>query len=152
MSITDFAARLAHTDVPWWLARAASWGLAGYALVTGLDLLHPPSAPNRTQLMVEKLATLHTWGIWFVVVGSILTLGLLAGRHFVVWLGHVVCAGLYMGFAIATTQAVWVYQHSPEVEAGGWVWRASYLSFMVAIGHAVLCWLRGPTPRRGDEA
>lgn len=152
MSINDFAAKLAHTDVPWWLARAASWGLAGYSIVTGLDYLNTPTPKLRSLTMVEKLATLHTWGIWFIVAGAVLTLGLLAGRHVMVWLGHLACAVLYFGFAGATLQAVMLYQSTPEAEAAGWIWRAAYLAFMVALGHAALCWLRGPVPRRGDEA
>lgn len=102
--------------------------------------------------MVERVATLHTWGLWYLVAGGILTLGLLVGRHVLVWLGHLLCAGLYAGFAVATTQAVWAYQHSDQAQTGGWVWRAAYVGFMIAIGHGALCWLRGPIPRRGDEA
>ena len=153
MSLDDFAAKLSHTPVPWWLARAASWALAGYALITGIDLIHPPSAAiPRTLLMVEKLATLHTWGIWYLISGGLLALGLLLGRHVLVWIGHFACAVLYLGFAVATTQAVWDYQNSPAVQTSGWVWRAAYVSFMIAFGHAALCVLRGPVPRRGDEA
>lgn len=154
MSIYDFAAKLSHTPVPWWLARAASWALAGYAIVTGVDYLNtPPSPPGIQSLkMVERLATLHTWGVWFVVAGGSLALGLAFGRHVIVWLGHFLLTLLYTGFAVATTQAVWDYQHTPAADAEGWIWRAAYVSFMIAIGHGALAWLRGPVPRRGDEA
>lgn len=154
MSLNDFAAKLSHTPVPWWLARAASWALAGYAIVTGLDYLNTPrDAPGAVALrMVVRLASLHTWGIWFVLAGSILGLGLLLGRHALVWVGHLACTILYFGFAGATLQAVWNYQHSPLAQTGGNLWRAAYVAFMIAIGHAALCALRGPIPRRGDEA
>lgn len=152
MSINDFVAKLAHTDVPWWLARSASWSLAGYSIVTGIDYLNTPTPKLRSLTMVEKLATLHTWGIWFIVAGAVLTLGLMTGRHVMVWLGHLACAVLGFGFAGATLQAVLRYQASPEAESAGWIWRAAYLAFMVALAHAALCWLRGPVPRRGDEA
>jgi len=150
VSIDDFAAKLAHTPVPWWLARAASWALAGYALVTGWDYLHPPVVANRSLTMVEKLATLHTWGIWFIVAGSILAFGLMLSRHSLVWLGHFACSILYSGFAGATLQAVWDYQHSPAVQTGGSIWRAAYVAAMIAIGHFALAWFRGPIPRRGE--
>jgi hypothetical protein len=152
MSIDDFAAKLAHTPVPWWLARAASWGLAGYAIVTGLDYLNPPQQTGRSLTMVEKLATLHTWGIWYLIAGGVLAVGLTLGRHVIVWLGHFACSILYFGFAVATLQAVWEYQHSPTAEAGGWIWRAAYVAFMIALGHFALAWFRGPIPHRGDEA
>jgi hypothetical protein len=151
VSLSDFTARLAHTPVPWWLARAASWALAGYAFVTGYDYVHPPTRTLRSLTMVEELATLHTWGIWFMVAGGVLALGLLSGRHAVVWLGHVACSVLYFGFAAATLQAVWQYQHSPAVQTGGYIWRAAYVAFMIAIGHFALAWFRGPIPHRGDE-
>lgn len=154
MSIADFAARLAHTEVPWWMARAASWALAGYAIVTGLDYLNTPvTAPAvRSLAMVTQLASLHTWGEWYLVAGGILALGLMTGRHVLVWLGHLVCAVLYSGFAVATLQAVINYQTSPLADGQGWIWRAGYVAFMIATGHGMLCWLRGPIPRRGDEA
>src|SRR5690242_9364405 len=151
MSITDFAARLAHTDVPWWMARAASWALAGYAVITGVDYLNTPRQLGRSLTMVEELATLHTWGIWYVAAGGILGFGLMIGRHAVVWVGHLLCALLYAGFAAATVQAVIEYQRSPAA-AQGWIWRAAYVAIMIAAGHGVLCYLRGPVPRRGDEA
>lgn len=153
MSIDDFVAKLSHTPVPWWLARAASWALAGYAIVTGVDYLHTsPLAPEAKSLsMVVHLANLHTWGAWFVLSGGILALGLLAGRHALVWLGHLLCAGLYGAFAAATLQAVVEFQRSPQASTG-WIWRAAYVSFMIFLGHVFLCWLRGPIPRRGDEA
>jgi hypothetical protein len=150
VSIDDFAARLSHTPVPWWVARAASWALAGYAIVTGIDLLHPPAAPAFSLKMVERLASLHTWGIWFLITGSVLTLGLLVGRHVLVWLGHFACSILYFGFAGATFQAVWQYQHSPYASQGGWIWRAAYVALMIAVGHFALAWFRGPIPRRGE--
>lgn len=150
MSISDFAARLAHTPVPWWLARAASWALAGYAIVTGIDYLNTPPQVGRSLTMVEKLTTLHNWGVLYIACGAMLTLGLLAGRHALVWLGHVACAVLYFGFAAATLQAVWQYQHSPAASQGGWIWRVAYVAFMIAVGHFALAWFRGPIPRRGE--
>jgi hypothetical protein len=152
MSIDDFAAKLARTPVPWWLARVASWALAGYAFVTGFDYLNTPaSAPTaRSLTMVERLATLHTWGICFMVAGGILAIGLAFSRHAVVWLGHFACSILYFGFAGATLQAVWEFQNSPAA-ANGYIWRAAYVAFMIATGHFMLAWFRGPIPRRGDE-
>lgn len=151
MSITDFAARLAHIPIPWWVARAASWLLAGYATVTGFDYIHPPHQASRALTMVERLATLHTWGIWFLIAGGVLALGLTIGRHAVVWLGHVMCAVLYAGFAGATIQAVVDYQNSAQVQQGGYLWRAAYVAVMVFLAHFALCVLRGPIPKRGDE-
>lgn len=150
MSISDFAARLSHTPVPWWLARAASWALAGYAVVTGIDYLNTPPQVGRSLTMVEKLTTLHNWGVLYIVCGAVLVMGLLIGRHALVWLGHVACAALYSGFAAATLQAVWQYQHSPAAAQGGWIWRAAYVAFMIAVGHFALAWFRGPIPRRGE--
>lgn len=150
MSITDFAAKLAHTPIPWWLARAASWALAGYALVTGLDYLNTPDREVKSLTMVERLASLHTWGVWYLVAGGVLALGLALGRHVMVWLGHLACAVLYFGFAGATLQAVWAYQHSPVAESNGWIWRAPYVAFMIAFGHFALAIMRGMLPRRGD--
>lgn len=150
MSINDFAAKLSHTPVPWWLARLASWTLAGYAIVTGIDYLHTISV-GRSLTMVERIATLHTWGVWYLIAGGILAFGLLLGRHALVWLGHLLCAGLYGAFAAATLQAVLDFQRSPAA-ASGWIWRAAYVAFMIFAAHVFLCWLRGPVPRRGDEA
>lgn len=149
MSIYDFAAKLAHTPVPWWMARVGSWLLAGYALVTGLDYLNTPPAGGRSLTMVERVATLHSWGVWYLIAGGVLAFGLLIGRHAVVWLGHLLCAMLYGAFAAATVQAVVEYQQSP---AGGWIWRVAYVSVMIFGAHVGLCVLRGPVPRRGDEA
>jgi hypothetical protein len=151
MSISDFAARLAHTPVPWWMARVGSWLLAGYAVVTGIDLLHPPQRAAQSLTMVERIASLPTWGIWYLVAGGVLTLGLLAGRHALVWLGHLRCAGLYGAFGAATIQAVLEYQ-SGDVRPSGWIWRAAYVAVMIFAAHVGLCWLRGPIPRRGEEA
>lgn len=151
MSLNDFAAKLSHTPVPWWLARAASVALAGYAIVTGIDYLHTPARTGRSLTMVERIATLHTWGVWYVIAGATLGFGLLLGRHVIVWFGHLLCAALYGAFAAATTQAVLDFQQSPAA-ATGWIWRAAYVSFMIFVGHVFLCWLRGPIPRRGDEA
>lgn len=152
MSIDDFAAKLAHTPVPWWLARAASWALAGYAIITGLDYLNTPTRPPgaRSLTMVERLATLHTWGVWYLIAGGVLAIGLILGRHVVVWLGHFACSILYAAFAGATLQAVWEYQHTPTAGTNGWIWRAAYVAFMIAIGHFMLAWFRGPIPRRGE--
>jgi hypothetical protein len=153
MSITDFRAKLAHAPIPSWVVRAASWALAGYSFVCGWDYLHTPAeAPGAKSLrMVVRLATIHTWGIWFTIAGAVLTLGLLFGRHAVVWLGHVLGAVLYIGFAAATFQAVWKYEASPLSATGGDIWRAVYLAFMVAVGHVAICYVMGPIPRRGDE-
>ena len=151
MSISDFAARLSHTPVPWWMARAGSWLLAGYAVVTGLDYLHTPERIAQSLTVVERIATLHTWGIWYIVAGGILATGLLTGRHSVVWIGHLLGAMLYGAFAAATIQAVMNYQTGPE-QSSGWIWRFAYVAVMVFAAHVGLCWLRGPIPRRGDEA
>lgn len=151
MSITDFTARLSRTPVPWWLARAASFALAGYAIVTGLDYINTPQQVGRTLTMVERLATLHTWGVWYIVCGSSLGLGLMLGRRALVWLGHFACSILYFGFAGATLQAVWKFQHSPAAENAGWLWRFAYVAFMIAIGHFMLAWFHNPVQRRGEE-
>lgn len=154
MSIYDFVARLAHTPVPWWMARGASWVLATYAIVTGIDYLNtsPEASQAKSLVMVVRLATLHTWGGWFVISGVVLLLGLITSGHVLVWLGHFLCAILYSGFAAASVQAVFEYQSSPAASRDGWIWRAAYLAVMVALAHWALCWLRGPVPRRGDEA
>jgi len=151
MSIDDFKAKLARTPLPWWLARTASWMLAGHAFVTGYDYLHPPGAIPNSLTMVERLATLRTWGLWYLIAAGVLALGLTIGRHSLVWLGHLACAILYFGFAGATLQAVWHYQNSPQVQVGGYIWRAAYVAVMIAVSHFVLAWFRGPIPRRGDE-
>lgn len=133
------------------MARVGSWLLAGYAIVTGIDYLHPPVQAFQNLKMVEQIASLHTWGLWYVVAGSVLMVGLTAGRHTVVWLGHLLCAGLYGAFGAATIQAVITYQSAP-VQPVGWIWRAAYVAVMIFAAHVGLCWLRGPIPRRGEEA
>lgn len=152
MSINDFAAKLGTTGLPWYIARTLSWVLAGNALVTGWDYLHTPEQMTRSLTMVEQLATLHTWGIWYVAGGGILLLGLSIRRHLVVWLGHFLLACLYVGFTIATFQAVWTAMHSPMATQLGSIWRAVSTSVVLTVLHVVLCYIRGPIPQRGDEA
>lgn len=151
MSINDFTARLATTGLPWYIARTLSWVVAVNALVTGNDYLHPPELQPRSLTVVEELASLHTWGVWYIIGGTILVLGLTARLHFVVWIGHFLLAGMYTGFTIATFQAVWTAMHSPQVGTLGSIWRAVSMSAVVTILHIVLCYIRGPIPRRGDE-
>lgn len=151
MSINDFVARLDRLDMPWWVARTISWFLTLNAFTTSWDYLHTPEvAPTaRSLTMVEQIATLHTWGIWYGLAGGVLTLGLLFTRHAVVWLGHFLLSLLYAGFAVATFQAVLEYAGSPQEEAGGPIWRAASWSLLLFVLHSLLCWTRGPIPRRG---
>lgn len=151
MSITDFAARLATTAIPWQLARTLSWLLAVNAAVTGWDYYHTPPTTARSLTMVEQLATLHTWGILFMVAGGVLAAGLLLKRHTAVWLGHLFCAVMYVGFTAATAQAVWRIMNSDAGREQGSIWRAVTISAVLTVLHAILCYIRGPVPRRGDE-
>lgn len=153
MSLHDFTARLATTGIPWYVARSLSFLLAGNALVTGWDYTHtPPDAQTAKSLrIVEEIATLHTWGIAFLIAGGLLALGLIARRHSAVWFGHLICAGLNGMFAIATAQAVWVYAHSPLSQTQGSIWRAVTVPVLITTLHAALCYIRGPVPRKGDE-
>lgn len=152
MSLTQFAARLATTAIPWQLARFVSWVLALNALATGWDYINtPPTASAaRSLTVVEKIATLHTWGILFLVAGGLLALGLLVKRHALVWVGHLFCAGLYVGFLTATVQAVLTYMQSDLAKVQGPIWRGITSAAVVTVLHVVLCWLRGPIPRKGE--
>jgi hypothetical protein len=151
LSLYDFTARLSATSIPWYLARMLSWFLALNAVTTGWDYMHTPGRTPQSLTMVERLATLHTWGILFIAAGGILALGLLFKRHAAVWLGHFACAVLYVGFTAATAQAVWQVSHSPAAESSPSIWRAVTVSLAITAAHGILCWVRGPIPRRGDE-
>lgn len=153
MGLSDFAAKLSATPIPWQLARTLSWILGGNAAITGLDYINTPeTAPTaRSLTIVERIATLNTWGIAFLAAGAVLTLGLVARRHAVVWLGHLMCSGLYGIFTIATAQAVIAFSRTPAEQAQGSIWRAITQSLVILALHIVLCFARGPVPRRGDE-
>lgn len=153
MSLDDFKARLAHTAIPWQAARGISWFLGVYAVVTGWDYLHTPTgAAGRSLTVVERLATLHTWGILFIITGGVLMLGLAAKRHLLVWVGHFVCCILYAGFTIATVQAVLDVMLSPPPGATpSSIWRAIPIALLPAVLHGLLCAIRGFVPRKGDE-
>lgn len=153
MSFADFTARLAHTAVPWWAARALSWLLAIHTTVTGWDYFFTPAtaASSRSLTIVERIASLHAWGVVFLAAGLVLTLGLLVRRHFLVWLGHVLGAGLFFAFSIATAQAVWLFSQTPAADGQGPIWRAITQALLPTAGHLILCYVRGPVPRKGDE-
>lgn len=155
MSIREFAAKLSVTPVPWYFARTISWFLAINGLVTAWDYLHPPTiklpGTSRALTIVELIASLHTWGIAFLIASAVLTLGLATRRHSAVWLGHLLSAGMFAMFTIATTQSVWTYAHTPAAEQLGSVWRAVTQSLVITILHVILCIIRGPVPRKGDE-
>jgi len=150
MSLSDFAARLATTTIPWQMARFVSWVLALNTVVTGWDYYHTLPTTTRSLTMVERLAPLSTWGLVFMVVGFILALGLLFQRHLAVWLGHLLCALMYVGFTIATAQAVWQFSQTPAGKDGS-IWRAVSTSLVLTALHAILCAVRGPIPRKGDK-
>lgn len=153
MSLKQFTARLAATALPWQLARALSWILALNALVTGWDYIHTPDGATtaRSLTMVERIATLQTWGVWFLIAGGILTVGLLVRRHVLVWAGHLLCSGLYIGFLTATIQAVIDYMQTPAADVSGPIWRGITGAAVTTVLHVFLCYVRGPVPRRGDE-
>lgn len=152
MSIGDFIARLDRLKLPWWVARTMSWLLAGHAFATGWDYLHTPSTANaaKSLKMVEEMATLHSWGVWYVIAGSVLVAGLLFRVHSVVWLGHFVLFLLYAGFAVATLQAILQYAGTPLEQQQGSLWRAVTAAFLFGGFHGLLMWTRGPVPRRGE--
>lgn len=150
MSITDFRARLHASEIPEGLVRILSGALAVNAAVTGWDYVHSPPRAAATLKMVEKLATLHTWGILFLVAGGLLALGLVLRRHALVWFGHLLCSGMYVAFTVATAQAVWAFSHSPLARDTGSFWRAVSMSLVITVAHVVLCYARGPIPRRRD--
>lgn len=151
MSITDFRARLHASEIPESLVRILSGSLAINAAVTGWDYIHSPPKAAVTLKMVERLASLHTWGVLFIVAGGMLALGLILRRHALVWLGHLLCSGMYVAFTVATAQAVWEFTHSPLGQAAGSFWRAVSMSAAITVTHVVLCYARGPIPRRGDD-
>jgi hypothetical protein len=152
VSIHDFVARLDRLNLPWWVARTMSWLLAVHAFATGYDYINTPEeAPQAKSLvMVERIATLHTWGIWYLLAGCVLVAGLLIVRHAIVWLGHFSLLVLYAGFAVATLQAVVKYSSSPAEAGNGPLWRAATAAFLFAGLHLLLMWARGPIPRRGE--
>jgi hypothetical protein len=153
VSIHDFTAQLSRMNLPWWVGRTVSGVLAFHAVITGWDYYCTPESadPVRSLKMVEKLATLHTWGIWYMVAGGVLAVGLVFRRHALVWLGHALCAALYAGFTVAILQAVWAYALTSLDETQGPLWRAFTSSLAITVVHALLCWIRGPIPRKGDE-
>jgi hypothetical protein len=151
VSFADFRAKLSATAIPWQWARFLSWLLAGNALIYGWDYLHTPPRVTKSLTVVEQMWTLHTWGVLFLVGGGLLVLGLLTRRHLLVWLGHFVCALLYLGFTISTFQSVQAVMSTPSLAKQGSIWRAvSSVGLFFAL-HAVLCIVRGFTPKRGDE-
>lgn len=152
MSINDFAAKLAHTPVPWWIARSISWFLAANAIITGWDYLHTPQRVAKSLTVVEKIATIHTWGYWFLGCGLVLAVGLALSRHALVWLGHFALSLLYVGFTVATFQAVYNTMNSPEGNPTGSIWRAVSQSAVITALHVILCGIRGVVPRRGDDS
>ena len=151
MSITDFAARLDRLSMPWWVTRTMSWLLAFHALATAGDYLYsPPTADlSRSLTMVARIASIHTWGAWYLTFAIVLIAGLLVRRHTVVWLGHLGLSIMYAGFAVATLQATLNYAGTPLEETQGPIWRAVTSAFLLAGFHILLCWTRGPIPRRG---
>ena len=152
MSISDFVAKLDRLAVPWWVARTMSWCLAAHAFAAGWDYCHTPpaAAASKSLGMVERIATLQTWGAWFLIMGGVLVAGLIFTRHAVVWLGHFGLMILYAGFAVATLQAVYRYSGTPLEAQEGPIWRAVTSAFLLAAFHGLLCWTRGPVPRRGE--
>lgn len=152
MSLADFTARLDRLQLPWFVARTMSWFLAIHAFVVGWDYVHTPNTASaaKSLAMVERMASLHTWGLWYVAVGSVLVVGLAFRRHAVVWLGHFGLMIMYAGFAVATLQAVYRYAQTPLEVQEGPVWRAVTSAFLLAAFHGLLCWTRGPVPRRGE--
>lgn len=153
MSIHDFAAQLSRMNLPWWVGRTVSAFLAFHAVVTGWDYYCTPTTADRLRplTMVEELATLHTWGIWFMVAGGMLSVGIVLRRHALVWFGHLLCAVLYAGFTAATTQAVWQYSRGTLDETQGPLWRSVTSVLAITVIHVLLCWVRGPVPRKGDD-
>ena len=153
MSLHDLGARLSPIPIPAYVARSISWLLAIHAVVTGWDYLHTPEAAttSRTLTMVEQLATLHTWGVLFLVAGLTLFAGLALRRHFAVWVGHALCTVFYVGFTVATFQAVWEVAGTPVWETQGSLWRGVTQSLIVTALHGFLCYVRGSVPKIGDE-
>lgn len=151
MSFADFRAKLSATPIPWQWARFLSWVLAGNSLIWGWDLTHTPPRVTKSLTIIETMASLHTWGKWFYVGGALLLLGLLIKRHLVVWIGHGVCAVLYLGFTVSTFQAVREAMANPAIAAQGSIWRAVANVGLCFVLHLVLCVIRGFVPRRGDE-
>jgi hypothetical protein len=149
----SLAARLSVTPLPWQFARVVSWLLAVHGVVTGWDYIHTPTSATaaRSLTIVERIATLHAWGVAFLVAGAVLTAGLVARHHFVVWLGHLLCSAMCFMFAIATAQAVVQYARSPLADTQGSIWRGVTQAFIITALHIALCYIRGPVPRRGDE-
>jgi len=153
VSLDDFTARLATTSIPWHMARLLSWILAVHALVTGWDYLHTPESAvaAKSLKIVIELADLHTWGAAFLAGGATLILGLIVRRHAAVWLGHLLCAAMYCMFSIATAQAVWEYSRTDVADQQGSIWRGVTQALVITALHAILCYVRGPVPRKGDE-
>ena len=152
MSITDFAAKLSHTPVPWWIARLLSWFLAANAIVTGWDYLHTPTRVATSLTVVERIATIHTWGYWFLGCGIVLAAGLSLSRHAMVWIGHFALSLMYVGFTVATFQAVYGVMTAPTANPTGSIWRAVSQSAVITALHVILCAVRGIIPRRGDDS
>jgi hypothetical protein len=153
VSIRDFVARLSVTPVPWYFARALSWILAIHGLVTGWDYVHTPDTAvgARSLKVVVLIANLHDWGVAFLIVSGVLAAGLATRRHAAVWLGHLLSAGMYGMFTIATAQAVWEYSRTAVEDQQGSIWRAVSQSLVITVLHVILCIIRGPVPRKGDE-
>jgi hypothetical protein len=149
VSLDDFKARLAKTAIPWQAARALSWFLGIYAVITGYDYMNTPNPVGRSLTVVERIASLQTWGIYFTVTGLMLLIGLATRRHLLVWLGHFVCGILYAGFTVATIQAVFEIMGSEAGRAQGSILRAIPAAVLPAALHGLLCAVRGFVPRKG---
>jgi hypothetical protein len=148
VSISDFRAKLSATAIPWQWARFLSWVLAVNALINGWDYTHTPARVTKSLTVVEQMASLHTWGMGFYIGGGLLCVGLLIKRHLAVWIGHFICAVLYLGFTVSTFQAVWEVMNNEILRKQGSIWRAVANVLVFFLLHAVFCVVRGFVPRR----
>lgn len=128
---------LQERDLPARWVRRLSWLLAAVGFTRGLDYWTDPGGTSAL-VVVEGIAELDAWGISLVAGSCLLAAGLATRMHLAVFLGHVVCAGLYFMLTIATAQAVIPTGHG---------YRGIGPLLTLTVLHVAFALLRGPIPK-----
>ena len=91
-----------------------TWTLIGMALARGSDYAVGNDVIRVGLMVVEMAAPLWVWAAAFISFGLVLTVGVLARIHVVVYIGHWLLGIAYamLAFAIALS----VFQHSPHLD------------------------------------
>lgn len=93
----------------------------------------------QSLVVLNALGNLHLWGVMIMLAATAVLTSYALRRHFLIWLAHVLMAGLQLGIAVTVAQAV------HELGVGGWA------SFVAPAGaflwHLALAALTRPFPR-----